>query len=67
MIYKCVIFYYFHLSTSEMLCNKKGRNSVYGHVPWPEFKFCLSSEHHEEQECEKSSRNNSVKTSSHNS
>lgn len=23
MIYKCVIFYYFHLSTSEMLYSKK--------------------------------------------
>ena len=36
MIYKCVIFYYFHLSTSEMLYSKKkkkkGRSGMYGHL-----------------------------------
>lgn len=26
MICKLAMFYYFHLSTSEMLCNKEGRN-----------------------------------------
>ena len=37
MIYKCVIFYYFHLSTSEMLYSKKqkkkkGKSGMYGHL-----------------------------------
>ena len=36
MIYKCVIFYYFHLSTSETLYSKKqkkkGRSGIYGHL-----------------------------------
>ena len=35
MIYKCVISYYFHLLTSEMLCSKKkkkGRSGMYGHL-----------------------------------
>ena len=64
MIYKCVIFYYFHLSTSEMLYSKKKKKRKKWNV-WsftPGFKFCLSSEHHEEKEREKSNRTNSVIT-----
>ena len=73
MIYKCVIFYYFHLSTSEMLYSKKTKNNNKKRKKWnvwsltPGFKFCLSSEHHEEKECEKSVKTNSVEVSGHNS
>lgn len=69
MIYKCVISYYFHLSTSEMLCSKKKKKRKKWNV-WsfiPGFKFCLSLEHHEEKECEKLNRTNSVEVSGHNS